>query len=232
MAAGATVDTAGNVVTLSGPLSGSGGLTLKNSLGTGTLSLTGGNSYGGLTTVASGELSLNVAAGAAGPVLTGAGANVQGGRLVFDYTSVPDPLASVQAALANGFANGWSSGQIYSTTAATKGLSLAYVDDGISTITVEVALPGDANLDGKVDVNDLTIVLSNFGSATGMTWGQGDFNYDGRVDVNDLTILLSHFGQSAGSSAAALAAVPEPSTLVLIGLGVVSLVACTCRRRR
>ena len=32
-------------------------------------------------------------------------------------------------------------------------------------------LPGDANLDGKVDVNDLTIVLAHFGQSTGATWG-------------------------------------------------------------
>ena len=31
------------------------------------------------------------------------------------------------------------------------------------------ALPGDANLDGRVDVNDLTIVLANFGKTTGMS---------------------------------------------------------------
>ena len=58
------------------------------------------------------------------------------------------------------------------------------------------ALPGDANLEGRVDVNDLTVVLTNFGR-TSTTWSQGDFNGDGKVDVNDLTILLTHFGQSA-----------------------------------
>ena len=69
---------------------------------------------------------------------------------------------------------------------------------------VETVLPGDANLDGKVDVNDLTIVLTNFGKTGGTSWGTGDFNGDGKVDVNDLTIVLSHFGQSAGASAAGL----------------------------
>ena len=62
--------------------------------------------------------------------------------------------------------------------------------------------PGDANLDGRVDVNDLTIVLSHFGQ-TGATWAQGEFTGDGKVDVNDLTIVLSHFGQTVGASAGA-----------------------------
>ena len=75
--------------------------------------------------------------------------------------------------------------------------------------------PGDANLDGKVDVNDLTIVLSNFGQ-TGAAWTQGDFNGDGRVDVNDLTILLSNFGQSRNSSADGTAAVPEPASMAML----------------
>ena len=34
--------------------------------------------------------------------------------------------------------------------------------------------PGDANGDGKVDINDLTIVLTNNGK-TAMAWSQGDF---------------------------------------------------------
>ena len=61
------------------------------------------------------------------------------------------------------------------------------------------ALPGDANLDGRVDVNDLTIVLSHFGQS-GMGWSQGEFTGDGMVDVNDLTIVLSQFGQGLSSA--------------------------------
>ena len=71
-------------------------------------------------------------------------------------------------------------------------------------------LPGDANQDGTVDINDLTIVLGNFGKASGMSWSTGDFIGDGRVDVNDLTIVLSNFGQTAGASAS-IGSVPEPS---------------------
>ena len=62
------------------------------------------------------------------------------------------------------------------------------------------ALPGDANLDGKVDINDLTIVLAHYGQ-TGMTWSQGEFTGDGTVDINDLTIVLAHYNQSLASAA-------------------------------
>ena len=65
------------------------------------------------------------------------------------------------------------------------------------------ALPGDANLDGKVDVNDLTVVLTNFGK-TGRTWATGDFVGDGKVDVNDLTIVLANFGRTFGARPAAM----------------------------
>ena len=80
---------------------------------------------------------------------------------------------------------------------------------------------GQCQRDGKVDINDLTIVLSHFGQ-TGMTWSQGEFTGDGRVDVNDLTIVLANFGQSPGSSAAA-AAVPEPGTWAFLAVGLPGL---------
>ena len=52
--------------------------------------------------------------------------------------------------------------------------------DGEGTIFALHALPGDANGDGTVDVNDLTIVLSNFGS-TGRAWSQGSMDGDPRA---------------------------------------------------
>ena len=59
-----------------------------------------------------------------------------------------------------------------------------------------------------------------------MAWSQGIFTGDGTVDINDLTIVLANFGTTYGS-AAGLAAVPEPSGVLLIGLALVNLVACT-----
>ena len=61
-------------------------------------------------------------------------------------------------------------------------------------------IPGDANLDGRVDMGDLTILLANFGRS-GATWSQGNFAGDPTVDILDLTILLSHWGLSMGAPA-------------------------------
>ena len=48
-------------------------------------------------------------------------------------------------------------------------------------------LPGDANLDGVVDVSDFNMVNANMYS-TGKSWADGDFNGDRVVDVSDMNI--------------------------------------------
>lgn len=50
--------------------------------------------------------------------------------------------------------------------------------------------PGDLNGDGVVDLSDLALLLSAFGTST----TTGDIDGDGDVDLTDLAILLSHFG--------------------------------------
>ena len=58
-------------------------------------------------------------------------------------------------------------------------------------------MPGDANLDGKVDINDLSIVLANY-DKNGMAWTEGDFTGDGTVDINDLTHRAGELRQGRG----------------------------------
>ena len=72
-------------------------------------------------------------------------------------------------------------------------------------------LAGDVNLDGRVDINDLTIVLANYGQA-GKTWTQGSIDGDptGTVDINDLTIVLASYNSSVARRAASASA-PCPS---------------------
>ena len=63
---------------------------------------------------------------------------------------------------------------------------------------IYVAIPGDANLDGQVDVlGDAFALVANLGVTGGATWAQGDFNGDGDVDVlGDAFILVGNLGRS------------------------------------
>lgn len=49
---------------------------------------------------------------------------------------------------------------------------------------------GDLNSDGKVDIVDLSTLLTNYGKS-----GMGDINNSGLVDIFDLSILLSNYGK-------------------------------------
>lgn len=59
------------------------------------------------------------------------------------------------------------------------------------TLTQAPGKPGDLNNDSLVNVFDMSILLSNFGSSNAVA----DINHDGRVNVFDLSILLSNFGK-------------------------------------
>ena len=67
-------------------------------------------------------------------------------------------------------------------------------------------LRGDANHDGRVNLQDFNILATNFGQSP-RDFTQGDFDYSGTVNLNDFNILASRFGQvlaapGAGASAA------------------------------
>jgi chitodextrinase len=63
-----------------------------------------------------------------------------------------------------------------------------------SAVTINVTNPppaivGDLNGDHKVNIFDLSTLLSHWNKS-----GAGDFNNNGKVDIFDLSVLLSHFG--------------------------------------
>ncbi|MDA8564237.1 hypothetical protein N9L06_07290, partial [Mariniblastus sp.] len=68
---------------------------------------------------------------------------------------------------------------------------------GIRDDEVYVAIPGDANLDGRVDVlNDAFALVANLGTNGGAVWAQGDFNGDGDVSVlGDAFILVANLNR-------------------------------------
>ena len=95
------------------------------------------------------------------------------------------------------------------------GLSLDGDADGSPGVgyiePVYVSLPGDANLDGQVDVlGDAFLLVGNLGTTGGATWAQGDFNGDGNVNVlGDAFILVGNLGQSVVPPVAASALASE-----------------------
>jgi hypothetical protein len=52
-------------------------------------------------------------------------------------------------------------------------------------------LPGDLNNDNTVNIQDLSILLSNYNTSN----STADINSDGTVNILDLSTLLSHYGQ-------------------------------------
>ena len=90
---------------------------------------------------------------------------------------------------------------------------------------------GDSNKDGEFNSSDLVFVLEagEYEDATdgNSTWVEGDWTGDGDFNSSDLVYALGDGGYEAGPRAAT-AAVPEPSSIVLLLVGALALV----RRRR
>jgi hypothetical protein len=101
------------------------------------------------------------------------------------------------------------------------GRGLGYPDDALFADARNVALtsyglPGDADLDGDVDVADLGILASHW-QQTGF-WTDGDFDNDGQINVADLGMLATNWQLGTGSLQSAIdalrlpnVAIPEPT---------------------
>ena len=84
----------------------------------------------------------------------------------------------------------------------------------------EPPMTGDANDDGLVDDDDLSLLLSSWGQDVG--WENGNFNGDNIVDDDDLSLLLSNWTGSG--------AVPEPASAFVLLTGFAA-VAVRSRRK-
>jgi hypothetical protein len=234
---------AGNVLTISGPFSGNGGVTVA---GSGTLRLAPG---GGMTTLS------------ALTVQTGATLDITNNTIGINYGAPGNsPVAAIEAALAHGYSGGnWTGTGINSSTAAAgtigQVLSVGYADGNVdigtpaaaNQVLIKFTLAGDALLNGTVNFNDLDIVGQHL-NTTGNDWVQGNFNYDpnGVVNFNDLDIIAQNLnkslndssdslggtimplGQSASLAISNSIALPEPSALALV----MCAATLAARRRR
>jgi hypothetical protein len=87
----------------------------------------------------------------------------------------------------------------------------------------------DFNADDRVDAADLTIWRQNFGTSVA-PGTSGDANGDGVVDAGDYTVWRDQMGESDGITVAGQAAVPEPGTLVLTFIAILSFAFAALRR--
>ena len=224
-----------------GGITGNGNLTVGNGSSATTLQIATGT---GVSSVASLAIS---------PKST---LDLTNNRLIINYGGGPDPIASIAAWIASGYAHGtWTGSGITSSAAQLNSASygIGYADSadphnpaGLSSGQIEImyTLLGDLNLDGKVNGADFLILATNF-NLSGRSWDQGDSSYDGKVNGLDFLMLAANFQRSAGQSAASaadlasldsfaaangisLASVPEPaSAWIMVTAGLGIL-----RRRR
>jgi hypothetical protein len=243
----ATITQTGGTASL-GALTGTGSISVGNSSG-GSASMTvSALNQSSVTINATGTLQVTGGSDNTINTLTmnGGQLDITNTRLFIDYGNGPDPIASIEQWIANGYYN-LSGPQIISSAIAAddalSGLSygIGYADgaDGVvaglpsGEIEIMFTLLGDANLDGTVNAEDFTQFSHNLGQSG--PWDDGDFNYDGTVNAEDFTLFSHNLGQSAADAGVLnsanginLANVPEPASAgmtVIAGLGIL-------RRRR
>jgi hypothetical protein len=166
-------------------------------------------------------------------------------NLVVDYSG-PTPAETIRAYLTSGRNGGtWDGPGIDSSAIgasafhalgsaeASEALALTGTQTAIwngqtvdaTSVLVKYTYGGDANLDGKINVDDYGRIDFNIGLGTS-GWFNGDFNYDGKVNVDDYGIIDFNVGiqgapiPNAGSvssvtlSSPGISAVPEPTSAI------------------
>jgi hypothetical protein len=211
--------------------------------------------------------SLNLAAGAT--------LDIGNNALVVDYTGT-SPVATVRERIVSGrgtvgLGATWAGAGITSTAAAQANQSepelrsIGYAENATlplgpystfrgqavdsTSVLIAYTRTGDANLDGLVNNDDVTIVGANYAPGFAKPrWDLGDFDYNGFVDNNDVTLLGVFYNPSAtplnppvatgdsrwradsGASSIGVAqAVPEPATAIL---AISALIVAGIGRRR
>ena len=92
--------------------------------------------------------------------------------------------------------------------------SLGYVIAADGAAVIAFATPGDANLNGQVDVFDLVAIGGggDYGTGAAAAWATGDVNYDGQANIFDVVGISASGAYGVGPyHSLAITAVPEPA---------------------
>jgi adhesin HecA-like repeat protein len=125
------------------------------------------------------------------------------------------------------------------------------------TIMIKYGYYTDIDFSGKVDAGDINLILGGLGQTTpgfadpGLSYLLGDVDYSGKVDAGDINLVLGMLGAGSGGTqgnplggldagsggGAALSggtadAVPEPTSLALLGIGAAGMLARLAKKAR
>ena len=91
-------------------------------------------------------------------------------------------------------------------------------------------IPGDFNLDGRVDANDYVVWRNTQGQIVTLFDG-ADGNGDGTINAADYTIWRSYFGATVAAGTGAASPLPEPAAAwFLVSTALISIMRPTVRR--
>jgi hypothetical protein len=259
-----TVTPAASTLTLTGALTatgrnltkaGAGTLALPNvratglTIGGGTLAVAANGANEGVSVVST--LSI---AGDATPTAT---LDLANNAAIVDYTGA-SPVTAIRAQIlagrgGAGLGKTWNGQGITSNAAASaepESRSLGYAENATlplgayanfhgqavdnTSVLIAFTRTGDANLDGVVNDDDVTILSASYApGVAGASWATGDFDYNGFVDDDDVTLLGAFYDPSAPPLAvpSGVAAVPEPGSVLLLVAGMVAIGAFIRRQR-
>jgi hypothetical protein len=185
---------------------------------------------------------------------------------IVDYAGT-SPVATVREKIVTGregpgIGGIWTGTGITSSTAATAnrtetdGQSLGYAENSTlpldayetfhgalvdsTSVLIAYTRTGDANLDGVVNDDDVTIVGATYSPGVPQpSWALGDFDYNGFVDDDDVTLLGAFYDPSApplaaptADAATGVSAIPEPASVTLALLAVAAAAVGAMRLRR
>jgi hypothetical protein len=231
---------ANSTLALTGPLTATGNTITKAGAGTAQfdniraarLDLTAGRAQ--ITAKASSNAAVGTSVVESLSISSGAVLDVTNNAAVIDYTG---PVGS----LVDDIRQQIQSGRLISSSGDAVH-ALAYADNALlgqssvggttvdaSSIVIDLALAGDANLDGVVDVSDLGALATNWQSSG--VWTSGDFNYDGITDVADLGFLAENW-QATASLSETLASFGLPTSVPETPCVTVAFIVMAALRRR